>query len=534
MTATSSVGISSTSQFSNAVTVPGATASFVGSDTTTQGSWRNAYGADGYDIAADTSGTDPVLPSYATLSTSGTTPFVWAASTTDPRALENVANTGRTATTWYTSTSMNFDVNITDGKTHEVSLYAVDFVNKNRSEQVQVIDAGSGAVLSTETLSSFQGGAYLTWNISGNVVIKVTNLNASTNAVVSGLFFGGKPAGATASFVGSDTTTQGSWRNAYGADGYDIAADTSGTDPVVPSYATLSTSGTTPFVWASSTTDARALQNAADTGRIASCWYTSTSMNFDVNITDGKTHEVSLYAVNFVNKSRSEQVQVIDAGSGAVLSTETLSSFQGGAYLTWNISGNVVIKVTNLNASANAVVSGLFFGGKPAGATASFVGSDTTTQGSWRGAYGANGYDIAADTSGTDPVVPSYATLSTSGTTPFVWAASTTDPRALENVANTGRTATTWYTSTSMSFDLDITDGQSHEVSLYAVDFVNKSRSEQVQVLDATTGTVLDTETLNSFQGGEYLTWNISGNVVIKVTNLNPSSNAVVSGLFFD
>ena len=85
-----------------------------------------------------------------------------------------------------------------------------------------------------------------------------------------------------------------------------------------------------------------------------------------------------------------------------------------------------------------------------------------------------------------------------------------------------------------MSFNLDLTDGKMHKVSLYAVDYDKHGRSEQVQVIDAATGTVLDTETLSSFTGGEYLSWNLSGNVVIKVTNLNPKANAVVSGLFFD
>ena len=64
------------------------------------------------------------------------------------------------------------------------------------------------------------------------------------------------------------------------------------------------------------------------------------------------------------------------------------------------------------------------------------------------------------------------------------------------------------------------------------MDYDSTVRNEQVQILDATTGTVLDTETLSSFHGGEYLSWNVTGNVVIKVTNLNAKSNAVVSGLF--
>ena len=232
------------------------------------------------------------------------------------------------------------------------------------------------------------------------------------------------------------------------------------------------------------------------------------------------------------NKGRSEEIQIIDPTTGKILDTQAIGHFQGGAYLTWNLSGDVVIKVTNLGAG-NAVVSGLFFGGKPTiTATASFLGSSSTTQGSWHGVYGASGYDIAADTSAGNPKLPSYATLGINGASTYTWAGSTTDVRALQNSANTGRIASTWYTSTSMSFDLNLTDGQSHKVSLYFVDYDSTVRNEQIQIIDATTGAVLDTETISSFHGGEYLSWNVTGNVVIKITNLNAKSNAVVSGLF--
>ena len=361
ITATADFNVSSTSVFSNAVPVVTSTAAFLGTDVTNEGAWRNAYGADGYDIAADSSAGNPKIPSYATLSVTGAQTYVWSTNTADPRALQNVAATTHIASAWYSSSTMSFNVNLTDGMSHEVSLYAVDFDNHARSEQVQVIDAATGTVLSTQTLNSFGAGDYLSWNVSGNVVIKVTNLNPKANAVISGIFFGGKPSVTSATFLGTDTTTQGKWHGVYGADGNDLVADTSSGNPKIPSYATLSVTGTQTYVWAASTTDPRALQNAANTSSIAATWYSSSTMSFNLNLTDGKTHKMSLYAVDFDNHNRSEEIQVIDAATGTVLSTQTISSFKNGEYLSWNISGNVVIKVTNLNPSANAVVSGLFF-----------------------------------------------------------------------------------------------------------------------------------------------------------------------------
>ncbi len=94
---------------------------------------------------------------------------------------------------------------------------------------------------------------------------------------------------------------------------------------------------------------------------MSACWYSGSSFTVDVNLTDGQTHKVSLYALNWEGSGRSEQVDVLDAASGTVLDSETLTSFQNGAYLTWNISGHVVLHITN-NGYPNAVVSGLFFG----------------------------------------------------------------------------------------------------------------------------------------------------------------------------
>jgi hypothetical protein len=45
---------------------------------------------------------------------------------------------------------------------------------------------------------------------------------------------------------------------------------------------------------------------------------------------------------------------------------------------------------------------------------------------------------------------------------------------------------------------------------------------------------VLSTQNASSFAKGEYLVWNVSGDIQIKITNLNSNSNAVLNGLFLD
>ncbi len=230
--------------------------------------------------------------------------------------------------------------------------------------------------------------------------------------------------------------------------------------------------------------------------------------------------------------SRSERIDVIDASTGAVMNSQTVSSFNGGEYLTWTLSGDVQLRFTLL-AGANAVLSGIFFNGAgtPMGTSATFVGTDATTQGNWSPTYGTAGYDVI----GGQASLPSYATVSANGQSSYVWAATTGDVRAPQVApGSTGRVAASWY-GNSFTVDVDLTDGQAHEVSLYLLDWdTNGGRSERIDVLDAASGKVLDSETASSFSGGEYLTWTISGDVEFRVTNLPGSSNAVLSGLFFE
>jgi hypothetical protein len=146
----------------------------------------------------------------------------------------------------------------------------------------------------------------------------------------------------------------------YGSQGYDVIDDSSS----LPGYATVTPSGQSNYVWAASTGDPRALQTADGSSRIADCWYSGdsggTSFAVDVGLSDGQVHDLELYFLNWDGLGRSEQVQISDAASGAVLSTQTVSSFQSGVYLDYAVSGNVVITITDVGGK-NAVLSGLFF-----------------------------------------------------------------------------------------------------------------------------------------------------------------------------
>jgi len=169
----------------NAVSSSG-NAAFVKMDTTTRGNWKSAYGKDGYNVI----GNGVSNPSYVTPVASGQLSYTWAASTSDPRALQKATNPAdRIAATWYTNTQFTIDMNISGTATHQVALYFLDWDSTARRQTIDVLDA-SGTVLNTQSLtSSFNGGVYLVWNVSGHVQFRITR-NAGANTVVSGLFFG--------------------------------------------------------------------------------------------------------------------------------------------------------------------------------------------------------------------------------------------------------------------------------------------------------------------------------------------------------
>ncbi|WP_165250234.1 PKD domain-containing protein [Paludisphaera soli] len=171
-------------------------------------------------------------------------------------------------------------------------------------------------------------------------------------------FGDGAAATSSAGFVGSDATTKGSWMGVYGGAGHNVV----GAGVGLPSYAQVGATGNGTYTFASSTTDARALQKPANPAdRIAAAWNSTTTFVVDVKLTDGDVHPVDLYFLDFWREGRSQQVEVVNAATGAVLDTRTVSDFSQGVHLTWNVGGHVQFRITRL-AGPSAVLNGLFIG----------------------------------------------------------------------------------------------------------------------------------------------------------------------------
>jgi len=587
------------------VTSPLGSAVFVKTDTTTQGSWKSVYGSQGANVIGDSAS----YPSYVTVAPSANATYLWAASTIDVRApLKLSSTTVRVAGCWYSSGVFTIDLNFTDGQTHQVALYALDFDSSNRrSEKIDILGA-NGALLDSRPMSSFLGGQYLVWNLSGHVIVRVTNTTPASNAVISGLFFGpGSVVPPPSPILGISETHSGNFSQGQTAAVY--TATVSNQAGAGPTSGMVTVTGTTPvgltlvsmagIGWGCS-------GNSCTRADVLNAGLSYPAITVTVNVAASApspvTNQVSVSGGNSAPASASDTAVVVTSpilsisethggnfsqGQTAAVYTATVSNQAGAgptsgmvtvtgttpvgltlvsmAGIGWGCSGNsctradvlnpgasypAIAVTVNVSASALSPVTNQVSvsGGNSASASTSdtavvtspipgilpdsavFVKTDTTTQGSWKSVYGSQGANVIGDSAS----YPSYVIVTPSANTNYLWAASTIDVRApLKLSSTTVRVAGCWYSSGVFTIDLNFTDGQTHQVALYALDFdTSNRRSEKIDILDAH-GALLDTRPVSSFTGGQYLVWNLSGHVIVRVTNTTPAFNAVASGLFF-
>lgn len=492
---------------------------FVGADNATSGNWIGAYGSQGQFVQGDTANFPLFV--HAGL-TNGHEDSVYS-STTNPAALQRLSNPAdRIVNHIATSDVMALDLNFIDGRSHRTSFYMTDADRRGRVQVVQLFDAQTGRLLDARSVSNFQKGQYLTYDLSGHVQLRFINVNPRSTAVLDGIFFDPAPTGEK-SFIGVNGTDMGFWRNHFGSQGQFIL----GQSLTPPSFVALNVTGGTPIL-RGIYRNPRTLEMINDPRfGTASEYSTAGTMTIDLNFTDGQAHRVSVYAADFQRLRRSQRFDVIDVDSGALLSSRELSDFANGKYLSWDLSGHVQIRVTR-TAGPSAVVSGLFFDA-PQGGKAEFTGIDPNTNGNWRGLYGNQGALVV----GEQAAFPFIAQgSSVSGAYGSMVRPSTFDPRAMQKISNiTDRVAAYYATTTSMTVDLHLTDPFAHRVALYAADYERLGRAQRIEVIDPDNGTILASQDLRQFdRRGKYVTFDITGHVQIRITRLAGPS-AVLSGI---
>jgi hypothetical protein len=97
------------------------------------------------------------------------------------------------------------------------------------------------------------------------------------------------------------------------------------------------------------------------------------------------------------------------------------------------------------------------------------------------------------------------------------------------------RSVKAWVAPEHFEIDVDMSDGKEHQVALYCMAW-NPKVDLTVEVQDADTKAVLDTQTMKNFVDGKYLVWNVKGEVIIRVrANVqDEGTQAQASGVFID
>jgi hypothetical protein len=167
--------------------------------------------------------------------------------------------------------------------------------------------------------------------------------------------------------------------------------------------------------------------------------------------------------------------------------------------------------------------------------SASIVGVDSTTGGDWTGTYGSQGYDVIGGSSS----LPSDVQLSSGNTLETTPDTGTSNDEALQQSPSSSSTSNQWWVSNTaannLSVNLDFTDDETHEVSLYFLDWRSSGIDDVVTITDSNTGSILQQINLSSFGGGKYLNLDLSGDVTIVLTSpLGASQSPVLNGIFFD
>ena len=164
-------------------------------------------------------------------------------------------------------------------------------------------------------------------------------------------------------------------------------------------------------------------------------------------------------------------------------------------------------------------------------ATAKFVKTDETTSGNWKGVYGTEGALVERDAGSTPP---KWAEIAPKNQEECTWAETTQESRApLKSGDAKDRIAACWFSDSAFDLDIGISDGKEHQIAVYLLDWDAVGRAAKVEVRDAATDTVLDSQTVANFKNGKYLVWNIKGHASLHFISTG-NVNATVSAVFID
>lgn len=162
---------------------------FAGEDSHTGGSWQNTYGSAGYSLFDRGSS----LPNFSSVQPLQGAFYSWGEVDTDPAALQLPHSSWREAFAWFDTGPLELELHLPDGEPRRVALYFLDWDGENqRSQTVQILHAVTGEILDQQSVSHFSQGTYLSWDVRGNLRLRILPGDFGTT-VISGIFLDPSP-----------------------------------------------------------------------------------------------------------------------------------------------------------------------------------------------------------------------------------------------------------------------------------------------------------------------------------------------------
>ena len=358
---------------------------------------------------------------------------------------------------------------------------------------------------------------------------------------------------------GPDTTTQGNWVSTgnYGSQGYILPAfsRTSGTvfpgsnaddlallptaidDYQVGFYSTGTGAGR--GLWSPSTTEVRALEHPTIAGlRKPNYWFDVNGFDVTMKLNGPARYTIGLYDMSWDSHARSSTITV--PGKTPVVTGDIYD----GKWYTTDVSGdefNPIKLSIQKAAGSNVVLTGITFD----------QATDNSTQGSWVGVYGSDGYILpgfkgASPTSPGDQSydrfsLPSYIddySFSLNDGKRYQWGGAASDPRGVQDPDNPSgaRKASIVYDTTEIGLQLEANVPTYFDLSLYVLDWDGQLPSGHRVETIAFNSPDIDDVVAREFRDGRWYLYRVyAGPGDPLYITLTPSgSNAVVSAICFD
>jgi len=168
-------------------------------DSVTSGNWKGRYGQDGYELFGYANNADAKkLPAYidsVILQKNGT--VIWDSLSNDGRVLQAPTGNAKLAAAIITrdpeatNQTMTVDVFCNDSQPHNISLYFLDFDNKNRRSAIEIFDLKTLNIIApVQMVKHYENGKYISFSFDKSIRIRVNQVRGA-NAAVSGIFFDG-------------------------------------------------------------------------------------------------------------------------------------------------------------------------------------------------------------------------------------------------------------------------------------------------------------------------------------------------------